>query len=56
MQISEVVNSMVDLITYSRETGTGPMGDFSFFCVLLISDGRKNFDINFIVGSNRLID
>ncbi|CAM9001480.1 unnamed protein product [Rhodiola kirilowii] len=25
LQISEVVNSMVDLIDYSRETGTGPM-------------------------------
>lgn len=26
LQISEVVNSMKDLIDYSRETGTGPMG------------------------------
>lgn len=26
MQISEVVNSMKDLIDYSRESGTGPMG------------------------------
>ncbi len=28
MQISEVVNSMKDLIDYSRETNTGPMGKF----------------------------
>lgn len=28
LQISEVVNSMKDLIDYSRETGTGPMGEF----------------------------
>lgn len=26
LQISEVVNSMKDLIDYSRETGAGPMG------------------------------
>ena len=26
MQISEVVNSMKDLIDYSRLTGAGPMG------------------------------
>ena len=26
LQISEVVNSMKDLIDYSREAGTGPMG------------------------------
>ena len=29
MQISEVVNSMKDLIDYSRESGTGPMGKLS---------------------------
>ena len=28
LQISEVVNSMKDLIDYSRETETGPMGKF----------------------------
>lgn len=31
MQISEVVNSMKDLIDYSRETGTGPMGKLDLF-------------------------
>lgn len=31
MQISEVVNSMKDLIDYSRETGAGPMGKLDFF-------------------------
>ena len=30
-QISEVVNSMKDLIDYSRETGIGPMGKFDIF-------------------------
>lgn len=33
MQISEVVNSMKDLIDYSRETGTGPMGKLIFYVV-----------------------
>lgn len=40
-QISEVVNSMKDLIDYSRETGTGPMGKlyiispgFTFFMLI----------------------
>lgn len=28
LQISEVVNSMKDLIDYSRETRTGPVGKF----------------------------
>ena len=50
LQISEVVNSMKDLIDYSRETGTGPMGKLSaifsslicasslfiYFCLLLV--------------------
>jgi len=31
LQISEVVNSMKDLIDYSRETGTGPMGKLMTF-------------------------
>ncbi|XP_050892687.1 transcriptional corepressor SEUSS isoform X2 [Lathyrus oleraceus] len=31
LQISEVVNSMKDLIDYSRETGTGPMDSLSKF-------------------------
>lgn len=39
-QISEVVNSMKDLIDYSRNTGTGPMGElhviFSSFNFLLV--------------------
>lgn len=42
MQISEVVNSMKDLIDYSRETGTGPMGklivyvvDFSYASIVM---------------------
>lgn len=32
MQISEVVNSMKDLIDYSREHGAGPMGKLNFKC------------------------
>ncbi|ONK73263.1 uncharacterized protein A4U43_C04F29120 [Asparagus officinalis] len=36
LQISEVVNSMKDLIDYSRETGTGPMDS-------LINFPRRNF-------------
>lgn len=32
LQISEVVNGMKDLIDYSRETGTGPMGKFLLQC------------------------
>ena len=35
LQISEVVNSMKDLIDYSRETGIGPMG--KLFSVLPLS-------------------
>lgn len=31
LQISEVVNSMKDLIDYSRVTGTGPMGKIDNF-------------------------
>lgn len=34
-QISEVVNSMKDLIDFSRETGTGPMGKHHFFLLYL---------------------
>lgn len=38
MQISEVVNSMKDLIDYSRNTKTGPMGKFdvNFLSVKLL--------------------
>jgi hypothetical protein len=36
LQISEVVNSMKDLIDYSRETGTGPMGKL-MICLLFYS-------------------
>ncbi|KAJ1384424.1 LIM-domain binding protein/SEUSS [Sesbania bispinosa] len=34
LQISEVVNSMKDLIDYSRETGTGPMGNYRKYIVV----------------------
>lgn len=37
LQISEVVNSMKDLIDYSREVGTGPMGKLNF-----------NYPINYV--------
>lgn len=49
LQISEVVNSMKDLIDYSRETGTGPMGKFAivyaFHCskLSLLFNGKKRF-------------
>jgi cytochrome b len=33
MQISEVVNSLKDLIDHSRETGTGPMGKLMVYMV-----------------------
>lgn len=45
MQISEVVNSMKDLIDYSRETGTGPMGKFN---VLNLSISSLRHTSNFL--------
>ena len=36
LQISKVINSMKDLIDYSRETGTGPMGKFDGFLIGLL--------------------
>jgi hypothetical protein len=43
MQISEVVNSMKDLIDYSRETGTGPMGKF---IVYVLDSSYASIDMN----------
>lgn len=43
LQISEVVNSMKDLIDYSRETRTGPMGKFCSFMFLLVSAANLRF-------------
>lgn len=36
LQISEVVNSMKDLIDFSRQTGKGPIGKIRPFLLLLI--------------------
>lgn len=41
-QISEVVNSMKDLIDYSRETGTGPMGKMDVMFLLLLFFSHTN--------------
>lgn len=43
LQISEVVNSMKDLIDYSRETGTGPMGKLILFMFLIAPIYFSNF-------------
>jgi len=43
MQISEVVNSMKDLIDYSRETGTGPMGKL---IVYVVDSSYASIDMN----------
>ncbi|KAL8225637.1 hypothetical protein R6Q57_018194 [Mikania cordata] len=40
LQISEVVNSMKDLIDYSRETRTGPMGKCHKFFYLHLHDAK----------------
>ena len=47
LQISEVVNSMKDLIDYSRETGTGPMGKLTI--CLLFYNTFVNGDMNMVM-------
>jgi hypothetical protein len=57
LQISEVVNSMKDLIDYSRETWTGPMGKLTI-CLLfyntLMNGYKYGYEIvsSFIKGTN----
>lgn len=49
LQISEVVNSMKDLIDYSRETRTGPMGKSAcvpFYLFLMLAQGFLYLPIN----------
>lgn len=43
LQISEVVNSMKDLIDYSRETGTGPMGKIIVYWLICHSSFKKGY-------------
>lgn len=47
LQISEVVNSMKDLIDYSRETRTGPMGKLMIF--LLVWNTFVSMDMDMVM-------
>lgn len=51
LQISEVVNSMKDLIDYSRETGTGPMGKLTI-CLLFYNTFVNGYEYGYEIVSS----